>query len=116
MALKTAWEDSAKGLIFPDAYHRVAGIVLALDDDDPKAEITLAIYVDEAARQAGKVPFATRAIAVPNVKAEDSEVGEKDSFTKRMADNALKASGKSPIKAAYEYLKLHPLYKTATGV
>lgn len=116
MALKQAFHDAGTGVTHPNAYHRVAGVILAFDDDSPAGEITLAVYVDEAARKSGKGPFMTRAIAVPNAKAGKSEIGEKDSFKKRLSDDAL-GKGVTPVQACYAYLKSpHPLYKGAKDV
>lgn len=112
MALTKSWRDDATGLAFPDAYHKVNGIVL--DYLAKQAQFTGLIYRDADARGEGKHPFATRSFGVRNVPAGESPDGEAhNEFDDLFGLATLSEAGVNPVAQAYVWLKQQPMYAGA---
>lgn len=88
MALKQQVETQF-GITLPAGYVRVLSIAVNYGTDD--AQITLAVYADEASRKADKQPVATPALRC----------------------KAQQLDGKDVRKAAYEYLKTLEAFQSA---
>lgn len=103
MALLLRLEKPATGESYPEAYHRVT--MLTLNATKPAVELTVAVYLTEAARRAGKQPVATYTAPVLA-----------EAFMAYFSPQALDRLATNPIRAAYEYLRTLPAYAEAVNV
>ena len=93
--------ENLHGLTLDTLYLRVLGVNLS--PLTQTAHLDLGVYVSWAARQAGHAPVAVRQVDVDSVE-----------YTQWFADNAL--LGRTPLSAAYDYLKTLPAYAAAVDV
>lgn len=99
MALRTAIREF--GVTFGTGYQRV----IAVDIRKTFAYITVERFVSQEAKDANAAPL-------PDL----SFTCEKGDFTRFFSDPALLPEGKSPLRAAYAYLKTLPIFRGSVDV
>lgn len=109
MGLKGGYTDPY-GAAHPNAYAMIWQYQVI--KDRKKGHVGVSIYHDEVARRAGKEPLVQLQILVENraqsTAPDNSVLLATSDFDNYMADSKLIASGSTPTKQGYAYIKTLP--------
>lgn len=119
MALKKAYtvvngDNVSTGVELPDAYHVIKEVVI--DCYEKQVSFSVVIYMEEVGCPSDKGIIGEKGFRFGDESAEDSPIGVGNCFTDHMADDVLARPGKTAFKAAYWWLKQHPLYEDSEDV